>query len=120
VVLPWTVTSAEVGTGAPVDLPPPAEQPWWIRKAAGEGSATLVWPIVDGSYRIVGANGDGSPGVELDVTVGLELEGAFYGALAIALLGLLLLLLGLLMLLWRRLRFGRSAGQTAAAVVSPP
>ena len=120
-VLPWKVTSAETGTATDT-LAAPGEQTWWLKSVSGAGERTIVWPIPDGRYEIVAMNADGSPGVAVDATLGLEVGGAFYTTLAVAAFGLLLLLLGLLLLLWRRLRRRRNRPATAAMPVAtvPP
>lgn len=99
--LPWTPTANETGTGLDA-LPAPGQQPWWIDSIEGAGAQTLVWPIPHGRYSIAVLNADGSPAVDVQVTLGLEVEGAFTTALAVAAFGLALLLVGLW--LWIRSR----------------
>ena len=67
-------------------------------------------PCRHGRYSIVVLNADGAPAVDVQVTLGLELEGTFYAALAVAALGLALVLLGLW--LWIRARRRRPADPT--------
>lgn len=103
VKLPWTVTSDESGSGLE-PVAPPADQPWWIAQVSGDGAQELVWQIPNGRYTIVALDADGEPGVDLDVTLGLELRGAFWTALATTLVGLALVLLGVWLLLRGRAR----------------
>lgn len=99
--LPWTPTATETGEGTDA-LPAPGQQPWWIESVDGAGAQELVWPIPHGRYSIVVLNADGSQAVDVRVTLGLEVEGAFFAALAVAALGLALVLVGLW--LWIRSR----------------
>lgn len=99
--LPWDVETAQ-RDGVEEALPPPSDQPWWLISVEGDGPQELVWAIPHGSFSIVTLNADGSPALDADVTLGLEIAGTFYTILAVAAFGLLLLLLGLWLLLWRR------------------
>lgn len=116
VQLPWRVTASETGTGAET-LADPSEQTWWITSIEGAGAQELVWPLPHGRYSIVVLNADGAPAVDVQVTLGLELDGTFYAALAVATLGLALVLLGLW--LWIRSRRRRPT-QSAPAVPAYP
>lgn len=106
VQLPWTVTANETGAGTDA-LPAPSQQPWWIDSVEGAGAQELVWPIPHGRYVLAVLNADGSPAVDVQVTLGLEIEGAFYAALAVTAFGLALVLAGAW--LWIRARRHRRA-----------
>ncbi len=108
VKLPWTPTATETGTGLE-PLPAPGQQPWWIDSVDGAGAQELVWPIPHGRYSIAVLNADGSPAVDVKVTLGLEMKGAFYAALAVTVFGLALLLLGV----WLWIRSRRRRGSVA-------
>jgi hypothetical protein len=110
VSLPWDPSAAETGTGLE-PLPAPGQQAWWIDSVSGSGSQELVWQIPHGRYSIAILNADGSPAVDVQVTLGLELEGAFYTALAVTVFGLALVLLG--GWLWIRSRRRRVRGNGA-------
>jgi hypothetical protein len=112
ITLPWTPVAREIGTGLEA-VPAPGQQPWWIDSAEGSGAQELVWPISNGRYSLVVLNADGSPAVDVEVTLGLELEGAFYTALAVAVFGLALILVGLW--LWLRVRRRRTIDEPAAS-----
>lgn len=99
--LPWDLDTGQ-RDGIEEALPLPGDQPWWLTSVEGEGAQELVWPIPHGSYSIVALNADGTPALDADVTLGLQIPGTFYTILAVAAFGLLLLLLGLWLLLWRR------------------
>jgi len=101
--LPWDV-DLEEPEGSVEAVPPPTEQLWWLASVEGSGAQALTWPLPHGRYSIVGLNADGTPGVDLEVTMGLEIAGTFYTLLAIAAFGLLLLLVGVWLLVRRRRR----------------
>jgi hypothetical protein len=111
--LPWTPTTDERGSGSDA-LAPPGQQPWWITSASGEGAQELEWPLPHGRYVLVALAADGSAGVDVAVTLGLEVEGAFYAALAVTALGLALVLLAVWLTLRARRR-GRAATETEVA-----
>lgn len=115
--LPWDVESGE-RDGAAEPVAAPADQPWWLVSVAGSGVQDVVWPIPHGRYSIVALNSDGTAGVDLRVTLGLEIAGTFYTALAVAAFGLLLLLIGLWLLL-RRPRRAPTVDDEAGDVVPP-
>jgi hypothetical protein len=48
----------------------PAAQDIWAASAHGAGSQTLTWDVEDGDWSVVVMNGDGSAGVNADVSVG--------------------------------------------------
>ena len=95
-IRPVRIDSQDV-KGAAKPLARPADLDWWVR--AGTGS--LAWPIEDGPYSLVVMNADGTPAVDADVTIGLEVDGAFRTCLIVAVAGLVLVGLGLLVLLRR-------------------
>ena len=108
VKLPWTPIAHEAGSGIEA-LPAPGQQPWWIESVEGAGAQELVWSIPHGRYSIAVLNADGSPAVDVQVTLGLEMEGAFYTALAVTVFGLALVLLGVW--LWIRSRRRQPPGE---------
>jgi hypothetical protein len=90
--------------GATTPLPAPAELDWWVAKASGPGSQSIAWPIADGPYDVVVMNADGKPAPDAQVTLGVELDGAFLTCLLVLLGGLLLLAGGILLMFGRRSR----------------
>ena len=85
-IRPVRIDSQQVkGTATP--LTRPASLDWWVRT----GTGSLAWPIEDGPYALVIMNADGTPAIDADVTIGLEVDGAFRICLIIAVAGLLLL-----------------------------
>lgn len=89
--------------GARTPLTRPAALDWWVLT----GSGSLAWPIEDGPYALVIMNADGTPAVDADVTIGLEVDGAFVTCLLVAAAGLILLAAGLLLAFRRRDRPAR-------------
>lgn len=84
--------------GAGTPLTRPAALDWWVLT----GSTSLAWPIADGPYALVIMNADGTPAVDAEVTLGLEVDGAFGTCLLVAAAGLVLLAAGLLLAFRRR------------------
>jgi hypothetical protein len=81
----------------------PAGRAFWVARANGAGAQTLTWDVDTGSWTIVVMNADGSPGVDVDLSVGVKV--GFLEELAAALLvaGALGLALGIV-LIWLALR----------------
>ncbi|MGI9603179.1 MAG: DUF4389 domain-containing protein [Acidimicrobiales bacterium] len=51
---------------------PPADQAFWEVSAVGTGEQVLEWDLDSGRWVVVVMNGDGSPGVAADLTVGVK------------------------------------------------
>ena len=84
------------GTEAPAS---PSEQTFWTASVEGEGLQTLRWDIEAGDWLLVAMNADGSRGIEIEGTVGVEAPwllglgiGLLAGGLLVAALGLILVL----------------------------
>jgi hypothetical protein len=107
-------------TGKVVALPAPTGLDWWTVKAAGPGKQSLAWPIADGRYDVVVMNADGSPGVDADVTFGVEIDGLFGTCLMVFGGGLLLLFVGLLLVFVRRRRQPLPPVPVVPPLVLPP
>ncbi|MEV8377813.1 hypothetical protein AB0P21_34055 [Kribbella sp. NPDC056861] len=88
--------------GRSAALTPPAGLDWWTVQATGTGDQSISWPIVDGRYDVAVLNADGSPGVDAQVTFGIEIDGLFGTCLMIFGGGILLLVIGLLLMFVRR------------------
>jgi len=58
-----------VGSSAPAL---PSEQAFWVAQVEGEGAQTLRWQIEPGDWLLVAMNADGSRGLDLEGTVGVE------------------------------------------------
>ncbi|GAB1692688.1 DUF4389 domain-containing protein [Krasilnikovia sp. M28-CT-15] len=56
-------------------VPPPGDQDFWTTTASGSAGVVLDWAATDGSYAIVLANVDGSPGVAATATVATRIPG---------------------------------------------
>ncbi|MEZ5412436.1 MAG: DUF4389 domain-containing protein [Acidimicrobiales bacterium] len=51
---------------------PPTDQPFWEVSTAGTGTQQLDWTTRSGRWAVVVMNADGSPGVAVDVTAGVD------------------------------------------------
>jgi hypothetical protein len=72
--------------GRLVQAPAPAAQPFWVEQASGTGAQTLSWSLTAGTWTVVVANADGTPGVDVRAEVAAELP--HLGAVAFGLLAL--------------------------------
>lgn len=95
--LPFSLNTADV-IGKQTEVSPPNGLEWWIAKVSGSGKQELVWPMADGPYDIAIMAADGKASVDAEVTIGVEIPGAFATAMLVALGGLVLLVLGALLL----------------------
>jgi hypothetical protein len=76
----------------------PGTQKFWTARSTGATTQTLNWKITNGSWAIVVANADGSPGVDVNARLGAKFS--WLGPLSIALIiiGIVLLLIGLVVI----------------------
>jgi hypothetical protein len=89
--LPWDVTTAAVeGRSAPAA--DPRDLDWWLVSDAGDGSATIDFPLPDDVVDVVVMDPDRGRDFVADITVGVEVPGLFAGAIAVAAFGLGLVL----------------------------
>ena len=51
---------------------PPATRTFWVAESSG-GDATMRWNVSDGDYRLVVMNADGSRGVDVEGSIGVEI-----------------------------------------------
>jgi len=72
-----------VATGSRA-LARPGDQHLWVAEATGRSSASLVWPISSGSYRVVVMREDASSGIDLEASFALSVPRL--GSLAVGLL----------------------------------
>ncbi len=94
---PFSVSyDRQAGALAPVSAP--AEQKFWSATSTGGATQTLTWKITGGSWAIVVANADGSPGVDVRARLGAKFS--WLGPLTITLLvvGIVLFLIGILII----------------------
>jgi hypothetical protein len=100
--------AAGSGSDDPSELPVPADEDFWTVSEVGS-SVALDWDYREGHYTIVLMNADGSPGVDADGSLRLEIPrlSLFLAVLPVAGLGAFLLGSLILVVLWRRSR-GRS------------
>ena len=102
--------------GDPSELPAPTEQDFWTVSEVGTDVA-LDWDFREGHYTIVLMNADGSPGVDADGSLSLEIPrlSLFLAVLPVAGLGAVLVGLVILLVVWRRGRRGRQTTAGASA-----
>lgn len=77
------------------DLAAPVDLDWWVASAHGTGHAELNWPMRNAAYGAVIMKSDGSRKIAGDVTLGLQLQGAFRTAVWAGVGGLIAVLLGI-------------------------
>ena len=106
------------GSGDPSELPVPADEDFWTVSDVGS-SVALDWDYREGHYTIVLMNADGSPGVDADGSLRLEIPrlSLFLAVLPVAGLGAFLLGALILLVLWRRSRRRGDPGEAPSADV---
>jgi len=77
----------------------PGDQAFWIEQAVGEGTQTLQWEIEPGDWVLVAMNADGSRGIDLDGTVGVEAPWLLGLGIVVLAVGFALLLIGVVLVL---------------------
>jgi hypothetical protein len=82
---PFKLTTTRRSGGRPAAGP--ATQSFWVASDTGDGPRTLNWKATEGDWAVVIMNADGSPGVDVDLSVGGTLPairavsiGAFIGS----------------------------------------
>jgi hypothetical protein len=104
------------GTGGTLD--PPADQTFWTAQAEGpQSSVQMDWDFAPGRYTLVLMNGDGSPGIDADASLELEVPFLQQGLWIAAGVGALIFLIGLLIALF--VARGSKAPPTAVATAAP-
>lgn len=90
---PWDFAGAEAdGRDAPAADPDDLD--WWLTSDSDEQTASVSFPLPDGPVDVVAMDADRSPGLDVDVRVGLVQHGVFAGGLAVALIGVGVAVLG--------------------------
>lgn len=82
------------GTGGAPDVAP-AEAGIWHHSSEGTGKQAVTWVPEDGTWSIVVMNADGSPGVTIDASAGIEAPALTGFAIAFIVAGGVLLLLAI-------------------------
>jgi hypothetical protein len=96
----------------------PTEQGFWVASATGSGTQELTWDLEEGEWAAVLMNADGSPGILADVTVGIR-SGALLG-IAIAMIVVGAVLMGVAALIIILAALGHAAEQPAEAELAEP
>jgi hypothetical protein len=82
--------------GAPAGSPD--DQAFWVASASGAGEQSLTWEVEKGDWTLVAMNSDGSDGVSVDIGIGAELDWILWVAVALLIVGGLVLVVGVLCL----------------------
>jgi hypothetical protein len=72
----------------------PADRDFWVASVTGPGQQTLDWEVVQGAYRLVFMNADGSEGVEVDASLGVKIPFAFQIGLGLLITGIIFAIIG--------------------------
>jgi hypothetical protein len=73
--------------GAPASTP--AAQTFWVASTTGRGEQVVDWDVVDGTWRVVVMNADGSPAVAADLSIGAELDALIWIGVGLLIAGAL-------------------------------
>ena len=68
----------------------PAAQAFWAAQAEGEGEQVLEWDIEGGNWSVVFLNADAKPGVDVDASVGIEIDWLIWVGVGLVVVGLLI------------------------------
>lgn len=68
---PWHFEANPVGAEM-IPILPPATGRGWLVSASGAGERELEWPVEDGDFSLAIMNADGSPGVAIDIRLGVR------------------------------------------------
>jgi hypothetical protein len=105
------------GTGTPDD---PAEQDFWLESASGAGRQVVEHGLESGDFRVVVMNADGSPGVDAEGSVGVEVPHIFWVGIGLLIAGALVAIGGLVLIVMMAMRIGRGSEPRPAAPAAPP
>jgi hypothetical protein len=86
-------------TGAPT-VTPPGEQPFWNESAVGPGSQELRWQVTSGTWSIVAARPDGTPGVNVRAVIAAKIPSLAGVSTGLLIGGLALILIGAALIVW--------------------
>lgn len=113
----WTTNYEEhIGMNAPA---PPAEQTFWLASVQGESPQTLTWEIEPGDWMLVVMNFDGSRGIHVTGTVGVETPWLLALGIGLLAVGILLGGIGLAFVLVVARRSRGETPQTSAESPQP-
>jgi hypothetical protein len=116
-VHPFSATYRYTDGGAPSR--PPGDEGFWAASAEGTGVRTLEWDVEPGHWTVVVMNADGSPGVGVAASVGVE-AGWVLGVGVVALTASLLLLpLGAVLLVTAAVSLGHRLAAEPATERAP-
>lgn len=94
---PFSVDYArQAGSLAAVSAP--GAQKFWTTRSTGTTTQTLNWKITRGSWAIVVANADGSPGVDIHARLGAKFSWLGPLSLTLIIIGVVLFLIGIVII----------------------
>nr|MDP9344036.1 DUF4389 domain-containing protein [Actinomycetota bacterium] len=96
---------------------PPDEQRFWDVQSSGSGVRILTWPVRSGRWSVVVMNTDGTPGIDVEASIGARARALLWVSVGLLVAGVLVAALGAL-LLWFGVRTPR--GDLAGPVPPPP
>ena len=90
----------------------PTSQTFWVVSEYGPGTQTLEWEVETGNWVLVLMNADGTAGVDVSASVGVEVPWIFWVGVGLLIGGIVLLVIGvgLILLATRRRRVSGEAG----------
>ena len=103
------------GSSAPAA---PTSQPFWVISEYGPGTQTLEWEVETGDWVLVVMNADGSAGVDVSGSVGIDVPWIFWVGVGLIVGGIVLLIIGVgLVLLGTRRK--KVSAETGAGTGGP-
>jgi hypothetical protein len=104
--------------GAPT-VTPPGEQPFWNESAVGSGSQELRWQATSGTWSIVTARPDGTPGVNVRAAIAAKIPSLAGLSTGLLIGGLALILIGAALIVWGAAGLGRRTHRADPPTVWP-
>ncbi|HEY8465828.1 MAG TPA: hypothetical protein VIL04_03410 [Solirubrobacterales bacterium] len=68
----------------------PAEQDFWVASSEGQGQQVLDWDVEGGTWAVLVANADASPGVAVDAEAGLRVGWLVWVGVGLTMIGLII------------------------------
>ncbi len=98
----------------------PSEQTFWHASVEGDGTQDLIWEIEPGDWMLVVMNADGSRGINVSGTVGVEAPWLLAVGIGLLVVGIVLIALGLVLVLFVARGARRSAPDEAEIAPQSP
>jgi hypothetical protein len=116
-------------TGGSGEPDPPADQSFWLEFSSGTGRQQIEHGVESGDFRVVMMNADGSPGFDVDGSIGVKVPYIFPIAIGLLVAGIIVAVIGLAAIIAAAVTMGGpkpvpaaaiAGTQTSAAVDTPP